>query len=142
VSYLRFTPFEYQAICRLCRPLDLDDDFLPDFKGFLVASLLGDLPALAKRIALFRRNQLRVLFHHVRGPKAQAADALTSEELRALSQACRSLIGVPRFLHTCKDSLIHHFEETRPALARKLVRMSADQFQELFWRMKVRRRKE
>ena len=113
MSYLRFTPLEYQAICQLCRPLDLGDDFLPDFKGFLVASLLGDLPDLAKRIALLRRNQLRILFQHVRGRKAQAADVLSAAELRALAQACRSLVGVPRFLHTCKDSLIRHFEEAR-----------------------------
>jgi len=141
LSYLRFTPLEYRALCQLCSPLDLADDFFPDFKAFLVAALLDDLPDLAKRIALFRRGQLRILFDHVRGRKAKPAGGLTQEEFRALTQACNSLVNPHRFLHYYKDSLVRHFQKSKPALARKLTRMTDEQFRELYGRVKERRRK-
>ncbi len=141
LSYLRFTPLEYRALCQLCRPLDLADDFFPNFKNFLVTALRDDLPELANRIAQFRRGQLRILFDHVRRPKAKPPSGLSQEEFRALSQACNSLVNPHRFLHYYKDSLIRHFQKSKPDLARKLTRMTDQQFQELYGRVKERRRK-
>jgi hypothetical protein len=141
LSYLRFTRQEYRAVALLCRPLDLGDDFFPHFKHFLIASLLETVPDLAKRIALFRTSQLRLLFDHLRGRKARAGDLLTAAEFRALSRACNAGAHPHRFLHFYKDTLVRHFRQVRPSLARKLGRMSEDQFRELYGRVRKHRRK-
>jgi hypothetical protein len=141
LSHLRFTPAQYRAVCQLCRPLELDDDFFPDFKAFLVQALLGDLPELAQRIALLGPDQLRLLFHHVRSRKAVVKDCFTPEDFRALCRACHAAVRPHRFLHYYKETLTRHFQKTRPSLARKLERLSDEQFRELYERVRGRKRK-
>jgi hypothetical protein len=67
--YLRFTPSEYEAICRVVQCIKLSDDFLPVFKYFLVESLIEIHPDLAGRLALLRGNKIKLLYRHLRERK-------------------------------------------------------------------------
>jgi hypothetical protein len=69
LSYLRFTPSEYEAICRVVSCIKLSDDFFPVFKYFLVESLIEIHPELAGRLALLRRGKMKLLYRHLRDRK-------------------------------------------------------------------------
>jgi len=140
LSHLRFTPTEYRALVLMCRPLDLDDDFFPNFKGFLVNALLDTLPDLATRIALFNRAKMRLLFDHFREKNETTKEKLTSDDFRALAQACGAVVHPHRFLHRYQWALVRHFRQERPSLARKLARLTADQFAELYSRVRERKK--
>jgi hypothetical protein len=138
--HLRFTPTEYRALALMCSPLDLDDNFFPTFKGFLVNALLDTLPDLAKRIALFNRGRMRLLFDNFREKNEASREKLTADDFRALAQACGGVVHPPRFLHSYHRVLVRHFRQQRPALARKLARLSADQFAELYGQVRERKK--
>jgi hypothetical protein len=69
-TYLRFTLAEYQAISQVCQSEDLSDDLLPMFKLFLTNALADTWPALAYRIAKFRRFQVGILFEYLKTQRA------------------------------------------------------------------------
>jgi hypothetical protein len=71
--HLRFTPAEYQTICRALEGIALSDDFFAVFKYFLVEALLDSAPRLAGRLALMSRSKTRLLFNHLRRRKRFAA---------------------------------------------------------------------
>lgn len=66
-TYLRFTRQEFRAISRACRSLPLTDDCFATFRSSLVAALAASQPDLARRIDSFRLDQVRILFHYLRG---------------------------------------------------------------------------
>jgi hypothetical protein len=121
--------------------LALGDDGFSTFKCFLVQSLLDAFPDLAKRIALFRKSQLRLLFDHFRQRKAESQVELTPDEFVVLADACRSWASRHRFIHFYKTSLVRLFQKVKPSLARKLAAMSADDFRELYGRVSQRRKR-
>jgi hypothetical protein len=141
LSYLRFSPREYRALCRICRPLSLDGMQLPPLKRFLIESLLVVRPALAKRVALFGRSQLRLLLDHFREQEAKQEPELSAEDFYLLMEACHAWASGHRFLRYYRISLIRLFNKVKPSLANKLARMSEDQFQALYGRVTERRKR-
>src|SRR5437870_5107565 len=65
-TYLRFTPAEFRAIARACRPFPLADDTFPAFRRSLAAALTPAAPALARRVARFHSFQAGILFEYLR----------------------------------------------------------------------------
>src|SRR5437016_5988945 len=99
MSYLRFTPAEYEAIDRVCQPVNLSEDFFEVFKFFLVEALVPTMPNLAGRIAQFRQPRLRLLFDHLRGDRtARPGHGLTPAEFAAFAAGCAHVVVPYRFL--------------------------------------------
>ena len=153
-TYLRFTPQEFQAISQACRPLDLVGGVsLPAFQRFVAEALRGTRPALADRIARFRKYQVGILYEHLKeqrasgaGPAGRAAEAkgpagcdLTAEEWRALSQAGElfRLQGGPP--SSFKGFVLQQLGAASPALAQKLARLSDYQIAKLYHQARARR---
>jgi hypothetical protein len=66
LSYLRFTPAEFQHISRVVQTIELSEDFFPVFKYFLVESLIEIAPELAGRLAQLNRAKLILLYNFLR----------------------------------------------------------------------------
>ncbi len=66
MTHLSFSPREHQALCHVCRPLNLKRCRPAALKRLLVASLSASFPELAGRIARMRRAQFLILSDHFR----------------------------------------------------------------------------
>jgi len=133
LSYIRFTPQEYQAILGLCRSLALRDEDLPIFRILLVESLAKSYPELVRRVDSFRPDQLRLLFRRVRRRRRGASRIeFNAEERRALSRACAAFPLPGRFKRHLQDALVRRFRQEAPGLAAKLTRLDARQFERLY----------
>jgi len=152
-TYLRFTPKEYEFIARVCRPIDLTDDFFPIFKYFLVESLKGVCPDLGARIARFRKHEVGIVYEHLRAerkaagakrqpsprPEAVPEPDLTAEEWVAVAHASRIFSLPEKFLHTFQEFLVQHFRRSLPELSRKLARFSERQMERLYTSLRTSR---
>lgn len=146
MSYLRFTPGEYRALCQLCRPLNLTRLDAKELRAFLVPAIAGTLPALGERIAALGDRELRLLHEHfrerqdTRAPQSskESIAGLTSEEAAALAEAFRSYPFLSRFIRFLRGSLVQYFRESMPGLATRLARMDDRGFEHLYAQMQTR----
>jgi hypothetical protein len=145
MCYLRFSPDDYQALTRLCRPgLTFPFD-LTAFKQFLLLALCDARPALAERIAGLGRRQVRVLHDHFAARAAAVRSAaqghgLGPKEMRVLREACRCYPATVRFLWPFRANLVNVLQGVFPALAEKVRQMSDEQFRGLHEQLTRRKR--
>ncbi len=136
MSYLRFSPEDYRALCRLCSPHLTDALDLPAFRQLLVCSLSESRPALAGRISQLDGHQLGILYDHFRQRTAplrgEGEHGLGPKELRVLREACRCYPTTARFLRPFKANLVEILRDVFPALARKVRRLSDEEFGRLY----------
>ncbi len=128
MAYIRFTPDEFDAISRLCRPLDLGKTRPQFLKRLLVASLAEPLPRLAERVAALSPQQFHILIARLSEPTAEQSHGLTEAEVELVAEAGGVLIAHTRFAHVLKRSLVRRLVEWHPTLAVKVGRLSAAQF--------------
>jgi hypothetical protein len=145
MHYLRFSPEDYRALCRLCSPEVTPALDLPAFRQLLLCSLSDTHPALAARVAALDGHQLGMLHDHFAGrapagrPEAPG-QRLGPKEVRVLREACRCYPATVRFLRPFQANLVNVLREAFPALARKLSRMSDEQFRLLHEQITRRKR--
>ncbi len=135
MPYLRFSPEDYHALCRLCSPHLTDALDLPAFRQLLLCSLTELHPALAERIAALDGHRLGILYDHFheRAAARQGGDlGLGPKELHVLREACRCYPTTVRFLRPFKANLVQVLKEVFPALSKKLRRLSDEQFERLY----------
>jgi hypothetical protein len=137
MTYLRFSPEDYRALCRFCSPHLTFARDLPAFRQLLLFALSETRPALAERIAALDGRRLRILHDHFAGRatagRAEAQEhGLGPKEMYVLWQACRCYPGTARFLQPLKSRLVEVLKDVVPALSEKLSRMSDDQFERLY----------
>jgi len=142
MSYIRFLPEEYQAITRLCRPLNLKRYRPPTLQRFLVWALAKRMPALAQRIGEFPRRELRLLHDHLwEQRRPEERHSLTEEEFGLVGEAFGPLLFNLRFIRPVKRALVQHFRDSHPDLARKLELLSFRHFEILCEQVQERTRR-
>jgi hypothetical protein len=144
MSYLRFSPGDYCAIYRACRPLALEKMSLPLLKRVLVVSLSDKRPNLAERIAGLGACQVRLIYDHLLERRRDKAGdgrqpTLIAEELAAVAEACQSFPFAARFMRCFKGALLRALQEGFPDLASKLSLLSDSEFERLCEFVKGRR---
>ena len=137
MSYLRFSPDEYRAICRLAEQIPRGGMGLSALQHFLVANLPLAQLDLANRVARLDDLQMQLLHEHLRGQSLEDAlagewDGFTEAELEAVADVWDSFPYPNRFLRHFREPLVRLFSDTFPGLARKLARMSEHQFTRLY----------
>jgi hypothetical protein len=141
LSYLRFTPADYQALARACRAYDLARLDLLTFRDLLAAAVAGRSPDLAARVGGFNSGQIFLLQQHLRsGEKGGARLALTAAEWRTLAEWCGSAPGSTRFVGVFHRLLVRQLRKAAPGLARKLEGLNAAQLERLYEQVQRRRR--
>ena len=130
-SYLRFSPHEYRALCRLAGSLDLGGRHPAAVRRLLAASLADTHPALAGRLGRLRRREVKILCDHLRGLNPPRRHDLTAEEVRMLAEVCGPLLSQARFLGPLWRALVRQLRGPAPALAAKLDRLSRPQVEAL-----------
>jgi hypothetical protein len=142
MSYLRFLPEEYQAIIRLCRPLNLKRYRPHTLQRFLVWALGSRMPGLTQRIANYRRRELRILHDHLwQQRRPEERHSLSEEEFGLVGEAFGPLLFNLRFLRPVKRALVQHFRDSHPALATKLELLSFRHFEVLCEQVQERTRR-
>lgn len=148
-TYLRFSRADYRALCQVCRPLDLGDDFFPLFQNYLVDSLRDALPELAGRLASLGEPEVRIVFEHLRqtrprtGPrsaprrKPAAPQGLTAEEWRLVARAAHGYLLPGGFPYLFRKFLTDTLRESAPELVRKLTRFSDRRLDRLHARLRA-----
>jgi hypothetical protein len=132
MTFLRFTPTDYLAICRVCRTLNLAHQPSDKLKRHIAESLAARYPDLASRIAGLQGKELLVLHHHLleqQQPRNQ--HGLTARELWMLTETFGPLLFNARFTLPLKRTLVQKFEDSFPELAAKLDHMSQSEFEVL-----------
>jgi hypothetical protein len=143
MSYLRFGPDDYQALCQLADQLPRGVS-LHTLQHFLVAYLPLDRLELAQKIQRLDQRHLRLLYEHLK-ERSQAGGAedrqgnFSAEELNVVAQACASFRHPVRFLRYYQDLLVEKLSHRHLALACKLARLSARQFARLCEQLQGRR---
>jgi hypothetical protein len=152
VSYLRFTPEEFQDIQQVCRRLHLSPDFRAVFKHFLIESLQERSPQLAQRIGRLRRQQVEILYSYLQKRQAMAAQGgslvvapdgeehLTFEEVQAVRKASTMFLPSTAFQQVFRAFLIRCFQDTAPELAQKLAALSEEQIRRLYQQVQGHKR--
>jgi hypothetical protein len=131
MSYLRFTPQEYQVLARICRRLG-PGCRLNAFRRSLMLALSNGRPGLLQKISRLHIHQLKILLDHFRHKnEPPGGHDLSPDEVRSLSQAFGPLLFHARFGVPLKRALVRHLVESAPDLAAKLHRLSQDQFEVL-----------
>jgi hypothetical protein len=141
MTHLRFSPAEYQAIARLCGPLDLRRSRPQALRRLLVGGLADALPELARRLRGFRRRELRVLHEHLRERQASDEHGLTPEEFETVATPFGPLLSHVRFIRPLKRAVARQLRETFPGLAAKLDHLSQRQFEALCEEIRERTRR-
>jgi hypothetical protein len=138
MDYVRFSRPHYEAIARVCRPLD-PDAFPPHkLRRFLVDALAGTHPVLADRIAALPLGGVLLLHRHLWGKGRPAGSCgLTDEEVRAVAERFGPLLLTSRFGQALRRSLAVELAERTPDLAVKLDAMSREEFVSLCERVRV-----
>jgi hypothetical protein len=132
MTYLRFSPSDYLAICRVCRTLNLAHQPSEKLKRHIAGSLAAKHPDLAARIEGLQGKELLVLHHHLleqQQPRNQ--HGLTARELWMLAEAFGPLLFNARFTLPLKRTLVQKFEDSFPELAAKLDLMSPNEFEKV-----------
>jgi hypothetical protein len=138
-AYLRFTPSDYDAVARLCRPVDPGRHPPHELQRLLVGALHGSHPGLSERLARLDPGQLRLLYEHFCGwPPFPPHDPLTEPEITALAEAYGPLLRHVRSAWPLRRALVRHLLEGNPRLADKLRRLSHRQFEEVCRQLKGR----
>jgi hypothetical protein len=137
MSYLRLSPEEYRALCRLCEQLPLGATGLTAFRHFLVAYMPLEQLDLAKRIARLDDLQMRLLYEQLLSQYPSDAlpggwEAFTEAELKAVADAWESFPYPIRFLRHFRTPLVHLLSDGSPDLARKLAGLNERQFRMLY----------
>ena len=135
MPHLRFSPEDYRALCRLCPPRLTDALDLPAFRQLFLCSLAETHPHLAERIAALDGYHLGILFDHFHQRTAARPGAdldLGAKELHILREACRCYPSTVRFLRPFKANLVQILKDVFPALARKVRRLSDEEFGRLY----------
>ena len=141
MSYLRFTPADYQTLARVCRNHNLARLDLLTFRDLLAAAVADRAPDLAARVGGFNSGQVFLLQQHLRaGEKGGARPALTAAEWRMLAEWCGSAPGPTRFVGVFHRLLVRQLRKAAPGLARKLEGLSAAQLERLYEQVQRRRR--
>jgi hypothetical protein len=145
MPYLRFSPEDYRTLCRLCLPHLPHALDLPAFRQLLLFALSDTHPSLAGRIAELDGHRLGILYDHFRERAAAARPegehGLGPKELHVLREACRCYPTTVRFLRPFKANLVQVLREVFPALAKKVRRLSDEQFARLYDQV-IRRKKD
>ena len=144
MSYLRFSPEEYRALCRLCEQLPLGATGLTAFRHFLVAYMPLDQLELAKRIARLDDRPMRLLQKHLLGRRqaeAPEGDKLpfTEEELKLITRTIDFPRHPLRLLRHFQKSMVERLSDSYPSLAWKLARLSERQFERLYEHVRGRK---
>jgi hypothetical protein len=136
LSYLRLTIAEYRAIRRECLRLNPGASSRSAFRRGLVTALATKSTAVARKVAGLRRSELRLLHEHFSEPIELAIRdkpcALNPDEWVAFAEACVSYPLPVRFVRPFRHMLVDLFRDVSPELARKLERLSARQFEQLY----------
>jgi len=139
MMYLRFAPADYQAICHVCRPLDLAQQPPEILKSRLAEALACQHPDLADRIGKLTGKEQLVLHQFLLGQQQPPGEhGLTARELWVLARAFGPLLFNARFRLPLKRVLMRQF----PDLAAKLDRMSREDFEVLCEQVQERTRRE
>jgi hypothetical protein len=144
MSYLRFSPDEYRALCRVSQQIPLGGMDHSALQHFLVANLPLEQLDLAKRVARLDDRPMRLLRKHLLGRRQAEAPAgkryaFTEEEVTVLTQAI-DFPGHPlRFLWLVRKSIVERLSDHSPSLAWKLARLSERQFERLYEHVRGRR---
>ena len=144
MSYLRFSPDEYRALCRLAEQIPRGGMGLSALQHFLVANLPLAQLDLANRVARLDDLQMQLLHEHLQGQSLEDAlagewDGFTEAELEAVADAWESFPYPRRFLRYFRRPLVHLLSDGSPDLARKLATLSERQFWLLFEYVRGRR---
>ncbi len=153
VTYVRFTPQEFRAISRVCASLNFSDDAFPAFKAFLTDSLGPGFPALASRISRLDDCQIGLIYEHLKGQRAPAAQPgrdrraaaggqgphLAGEDRKALARAAAFLRLHDECLPSFKACLVRLVGESSPALASRLARLTDHEVEALCRQVEGRR---
>src|SRR6516162_9712548 len=144
MSYLRFSPDEYRALCRLAEQIPRGGMGLSALQHFLVANLPLAQLDLANRVARLDDLQMQLLHEHLQGQSLEDAlagewDGFTEAELEAVADAWESFPYPRRFLRYFRRPLVHLLSDGSPDLARKLDGLSERQFTRLYEYVKGRR---
>jgi hypothetical protein len=137
VTWLTFSPREYQAIARLCRSLDPRKN-THKLKRHLVQALAPSLPPLAERIGQLRHCELRLIQNHFQECQRPSEHGLTAEEIRSLTEACGILLCHARFARPLRGLVLSHLRKGHPELGRKVDRLTVAQFETLCEHVKQR----
>jgi hypothetical protein len=129
LSYLRFTPSEYEAVVRVRRRLDFRGFDARTVRLILSLSLMDESLALAERIRTLNDDQIRLVRDHLRGEKPQS---FTEAEWRVIAEACGAAPACVRFAGPLQRVLVGRLRKASPRLARRLGRMSISQFVRVF----------
>jgi hypothetical protein len=136
MSYLRFCPEDYRALCCICSP-HLTHALHPrSFRRLLLSRLSTARPSLAERIAELDDHRLGILYDHFSEHDSAAAGpgerhAFSGEELRVLAEACEPC-RPNRFLAYLRAALAARLRDLFPTLAEKVAGLSNDQFERLY----------
>jgi hypothetical protein len=138
MSYLRFSPREYQAICDVCHALNFNRHRPTALCHLLVRSLTATVPDLAKRIHRLRHQEMEILHAHLRD-QGQPCErhGLSDDEFSLVAAACRPLLVRTRFRCTIKFTLVRHFQDDHPDLAEKLAGLGQARFESLCEQVKL-----
>jgi hypothetical protein len=136
LSYLRLTIAEYRVVRRECVRLNLGRSSRSAFRRGLVTALAAKATPVARKIASLRRSELRLLHEHFTEPfetiTPNEPAELSPDEWVAFAQACVSYPLPIRFVRPFRHMLVDLFRDVSPDLARKLERLSASQFEQLY----------
>ena len=149
-KHLRFTPDDYQSLCRASGPLSLQGPYAA-FQRELADALRPSHPALSKLIRRLGKRQVRTLRMHLeagRSPEprpallgeARSRCDLSIREWRTVSQACALLWLDDDCPLSFQGRLVGEVEHEEPALAAKLGRLDVGQVATLYRRIKAGKR--
>jgi glutathione S-transferase len=138
MSYLRFSPREYQAICDVCHALNFNRCRPPTLRHLLARSLADTFPTLADRLRHLRHQEMEVLHAHLRD-QGQPCErhGLSDDEFSLVAAVCRPLLARTRFIGTLKPTLFQHLRDDHPELAAKLAGLGQARFESLCEQVKL-----
>ena len=146
-NHLRFTPAEYQSLCRVCRTICTSGSYAA-FRAKLSDALRLCDPDLASRIRRLGKPRARILRMHMEGrlgcdPKREVVAStidLSIREWQTVSRACALIWLSDDCPRAFQGRLVVEVEEAEPALAAKLGQLDAGQAATLYRRVKSGKR--
>ena len=118
MSYLRFTPDEYQNLAHVCSRLRLHSHQRCQFKRLLIQDLRNVSPSLAERIADFRWADLRLVFEHFAEEACPPTEGIPGDPLHEFDQLDLMMIAEECAAAPFPVRFVRHFKQ---ALVEKLL---------------------
>jgi hypothetical protein len=138
MSYLRFSPREYEAICDHCQALNFNRHRPNPLRHHLVRSLGATHPDLAERIHRLRHQEMEILHAHLRDlGQTNERHGLSDDEFSLVAATCGPLLARTRFLRALKPLLVRRLQEDSPELADKLGGLGQARFESLCEQIKL-----